>query len=188
MKVCPNCNLEADDNVVYCSNCGSPVAEKAQVESQANYYNEPVQNQNQQVPNYQQGVPHPIYNGQPANPYAQAYNPYDHTADYSAQDISDNKVFSMLCYLMGVFGIIIALLVAQKSPYVMFHVRQAVKFIVVDCLMAIVAVILFWTFLVPIAYGIMTVVLLIIKIIAVFQIGSGKAKEPAIIRGLGFLK
>ena len=29
-----------------------------------------------------------------------AYDPTDHTAEFSAQDISDNKVFAMLPYLM----------------------------------------------------------------------------------------
>lgn len=136
--------------------------------------------QNQQT-NYQQQAP------QGYSPYQQ-YDPYDHTAEFTAEDISENKVFAMICYLVSGIGIIIALLAAQKSPYAMFHVRQAAKFLVFDILLAIVCVVLCWTIIVPIAYGIMTTALWIIKIIAVFQIASGKAKEPAIIKSLGFLK
>lgn len=70
----------------------------------------------------------------------------------------------------------------------MFHVRQALKFEVANILMLICTIILLWTLIVPIAYGIMSTVLWVIKIIAFFQICSGKAKEPAIIRSLKFLR
>lgn len=119
---------------------------------------------------------------------APAYDPYDHTAEFDPKDISDNKVFAMLCYLMGIFGIIIALLASNSSKYAMFHVRQALKFEVVNILMLICTLVLFWTIIVPVAYGIMSAVLWVIKIICFFQICSGKAKEPAIIRSLKFLR
>ncbi len=117
-----------------------------------------------------------------------AADPFDHTAEFDAKDISDNKVISMLVYLMGVFGIIIALLVGNSSPYTAFHVRQALKFMVVETLMTIIALLLCWTIIIPIAAGIMAIVLFVLKVICFFQICSGKAKEPVIIRELKFLK
>ena len=48
-------------------------------------------------------------------------NVYDHTAEFDPQDISDNKVYAMLCYLAGTLGIIIALLASHESPYLRFH-------------------------------------------------------------------
>ena len=77
---------------------------------------------------------------------------FDHTAEFDPKDISDNKVFAMLGYLLGIFGIIISLLASRTSEYTMFHVRQALKF--------------------------MAGVLGVIKIICFFQICQGKAKEP----------
>ena len=115
-------------------------------------------------------------------------DPYDHTAEFDPQDISDNKVYAMLVYLMGTIGIIIALLAARSSRFVGFHVRQALKIVAVNLLMLIASAVLFWTFIVPIAAGVMSVVFWVIKIICFFQICSGKAKEPAIIRSLGFMK
>lgn len=115
-------------------------------------------------------------------------DPYDHTAEFDPQDISDNKVYAMLVYLMGTIGIIIALLAAQNSRFVAFHVRQALKIVAVNLLMGIISAVLIWTFIVPIAAGVMAVVLWVIKIICFFQVCSGKAKEPAIIRSLGFMK
>ena len=115
-------------------------------------------------------------------------DPYDHTAEFDPQDISDNKVYAMLVYLMGTIGIIIALLAAQSSRFVAFHVRQALKIVAVNLLMVIASAVLFWTIIVPFAAGVMAVVLWVIKIICFFQVCSGKAKEPAIIRSLGFMK
>lgn len=164
MKICPNCNAQVEDNVAFCVKCGTPFA----------------QNGPQQQPGYQY-PPQGAY-------YAPAYDPYDHTAEFDPKDISDNKVISMLVYLLGPVGIIIALLASSTSPYAGFHVRQALKISVVEILSTLVALVLCWTFIVPLAFGIFSIVLTVIKFICFFQICGGKAKEPAIIRSLGFLK
>lgn len=115
----------------------------------------------------------------------QPYDPYDHTAEFDPKDISDNKVFAMLCYLMDFIGIIVALLATHSSKYTMFHVRQALKITVVSILSVFVLII---PFLGWIAFPILQGILWVIKIISFFQICSGKAKEPAIIRSFGFLR
>lgn len=119
---------------------------------------------------------------------APSINIYDHTAQFEASDISDNKVYAMLPYLLGTIGIIIALLASNTSEYVRFHIRQALKFTVCTVLGVICTAVLCWTFIVPIAFLILETVFLVLKIICFFQICSGKAKEPVIIRDLGFLK
>ncbi len=115
-------------------------------------------------------------------------DPFDHTGEFDAKDISENKVLCMLVYLMGAIGIIYALLAGKDSKYVAFHVRQALKFEVVTILLGIVMALLFWTIIVPIVGGVCLAIVLVLKVICFFQICSGKAKEPAIIRSLGFLK
>ena len=164
MKSCPNCNANMPDQATHCSVCGTPL------------------NQQPNNPNFNNGG---FNNGYA--PYA-PIDPYDHTAEFTQKDISDNKVYAMSVYLLGFIGIIIALLASHDSPYTAFHVRQAIKFLVVDTLLAICSIFLIWTFIVPFAAGVMEIVLFVIKIICFFQICSGKAKEPAIIRSLNFLK
>ena len=113
------------------------------------------------------------------------YDVTDHTAEYDPQDISDNKVFAMSAYLLGVIGIIITMLAAQKSPYAMFHARQSLK-ISVCCALLIVCMIvpiLGW-----IVAGVGFIVILVISIIQFFSVCNGKAKEAPIISGFGFLK
>lgn len=116
-----------------------------------------------------------------AAPYV---DPHDHTAEFDAKDISDNKVVAMLCYLMGTFGVIIAALLANTSKYAQFHVRTALKFTVVNILLGIIAIVPFLGWLVA---GVGFLITFVLRIIAFFQICSGKAKDPAIISSLGFL-
>lgn len=119
---------------------------------------------------------------------APVYDPYDHTKEFEAKDISDNKVIAMLVYLLGIIGIFLALIAAKESPYTAFHVRQALKIKVTEILTAIVALLLCWTLIVPIAAAIFALVLLVIKIICFVQICTGKAVEAPIVRSIGFLK
>lgn len=142
------------------------------------------------APTAARAFPNPLRHSRsiPKTPPPPQGDPYDHTAEFDPRDISDNKVFAMLGYLLGTVGIIIALLASRKSPFTMFHVRQALKFTVVNILMLICVALLFWTIIVPVAYGVMSCIFLVLRVICFFQICSGKAKEPAIIRSLGFLK
>lgn len=172
MKICPRCGCQLPDEAAFCGNC------RTQLNAQ------PVNNGYQQAPAY---TPAPVTPD------------YDHTAQFDATDISENKVISMLVYLMGWVGIVIALLASSTSKYAGFHVRQALKITVVETLLPIVlgigAIINIIPFLGWIVYGlaalaagVLSVALFVVKIICFFQICSGKAVEPAIIRSLKFLK
>lgn len=73
----------------------------------------------------------PVYSG----------DPLDHTAEFDPADISANKVFALIPYLMGWFGVIITLLASSSSPYAGFHVRQALKIQIVTLLSLVLAII-----------------------------------------------
>lgn len=113
---------------------------------------------------------------------------YDHTADFDSEDISSNKVVAMAAYILGMVGIVIALLAAPNSKYAAFHSRQALKLSITNTLLAFVMVLLSWTIIVPIAGAVCIVILGVVRIICFFQVCSGKAKEAPIIRSLRFLK
>ncbi len=128
------------------------------------------------------------------NPGAQAYSQAryvdlkDHTAEFDAKDISENKVFAMLPYLMSVTGTIIAAIAANNSAYARFHVRESLKFTVCEVLLVICAVLFFWTLIIPVAAGICYLILFVCRIISFVRIGKGLAKEAPIVGGFGFLK
>lgn len=112
-------------------------------------------------------------------------DPFDHTAEFEAKDVSDNKVYAMLTYLTGVVGIIIALLAAKDSKYLAFHVRQVVK-IQVSMLLCVVGMIIPFLGWIAGVGGIC--VLSVIEIICFFRVCSGKSVEPPIVRSFGFMK
>lgn len=159
MKTCPVCNTGLPDDALFCTNCGARFTEQSELQGAVRFDRQP-----------------------------SVQDIYDHTAEFSAKDISDNKVFAMLGYLLGIFGVIIALLASHSSEYTMFHVRQSLKLIVADILLLLCIFYLAWTFIVPFAGLIMLTVFRVIKIICFFGVCSGKAKEPVIIRSLKFLK
>lgn len=205
--ICPKCQSEVTDGSAFCTKCGAALGGNNQQN-----YSQPEgaapqgDNQNQGNPNPQfnaQGNPqfnaqgNPQFNNQGYQqnyagngmpPYGAPYvDPKDHTAEFTPQDISEHKVFAMLPYLLGTIGIIIALLAAKDSKYIMFHVREALKLTVCAILVGIVSLLLCWTVIVPMAGGVCAIIILVVKIICFFQICSGKAKEAAIVSSCGFL-
>ncbi len=163
MKNCPNCNAQLDDSAVFCGTCGTKIAPAQQPNPQQTY----------QQPVYQQTV---------------YRDPSDHTAEFEAKDISENKVFAMICYLVGLLGVIIAAICSKESAYVKFHMRQSIKMEICSALIGIVAAVLCWTFIVPLCAVVVSIIILVLKIIAFIQVCKGEAKEPGIIKDLKFLK
>ena len=161
MKYCPQCGAALDDAVAVCNQCGFNFA--------------------QPMPG--QPMPGQPMMGQPM--VAPATANYDHTAEFTPQEISEGKVFGLSIYLLGLMGIIIALLACRDNRYVAFHIRTFLKIEIVTVLSVILCIIpiLGW-----IACGIIVCIMTVLQIICFFNVCSGKAIDPAIIRGLGFLK
>jgi len=164
MKICPKCNAQLDDNTAFCRICGCNLAE-----AQQNQYQ------------YQ-------YNQAQYQPPQQAYDPYDHTNEFDSKDISDNKIMALMIYVGGVVGVIIALLAAKDSKFVGFHIRQYLKFFLVETVATFATIVLFWTFIVSIAWAALMIALLVFRIICIVQICKGQAKEGLLIRKIAFLK
>ena len=174
MKYCPNCGSGIVDEATFCPNCGNSVGAPANPQTGYN--------------------PNAGY-----APVTPVYDPYDHTAEFDPKDISDNKVIAMLVYLAGWIGIFVALLASKESKYAGFHVRQALKFTVIETLLPIVlavgAIINIIPFLGWIVYGLAALAgvvasgaIFVLKIICFFQICKGEAKEASFVRDLKFLK
>lgn len=197
MKFCPNCGSSVVDEATFCPACGTGIAASAPQQNAApnyNYNNDP--NFGAYATNYGSYVPAPA-------PVRPVEDPTDHTKEFDAQDISDNKVICMLIYLAGYIGIFVALLMAKTSKYVAFHVRQALKIEVTSILFSLAYVIcaivigliafipvLGWLIAgVYVLLGVAApVTLVVIRIMCLIQICKGQAKEPALINKLTFLK
>lgn len=163
MRYCTNCGAPVADEATFCTQCGAPVNPGPQAQGG--------------VPPYGARTAYPTY-----------VDPHDHTSEFTPEDISQNKVLALAVYLLGTVGVIIGLLGGASSPYVGFHVRQSLKITITEVLLIIVTALLCWTIIVPLLGGLSILVLFVLRIIAFFQICSGKAKEVPIISSLGFLK
>ncbi|MBQ8193810.1 MAG: zinc ribbon domain-containing protein [Oscillospiraceae bacterium] len=182
MKFCSKCGTQCEDFAAACPSCGNAFSTAAAPAAPAPAPAAAAPAQAPVQPPVAPVAPAPM---PVAAPVAPAYDPKDHTAEFDAKDISDNKVVAMLPYLMGAIGLIIAILLANTSKYVSFHVRTALKFTVVETLLALLMIVPFLGWM---AYGVCYIICLVLRIIAFFQVCKGKAKDPAIISGLGFLK
>lgn len=112
-------------------------------------------------------------------------DPLDHTAEFDPADISANKVFALIPYLMGWVGVIITLLASSSSPYAGFHVRQALKIQIAALLSLVLLIIPFLGWVAAFACKIIAIVL---NLICFFRVCSGKAIEAPIVSSFKFLK
>lgn len=112
---------------------------------------------------------------------------WDHTAEYDAQDISDNKVYALTAYLFGILGVLLCNVLSKDSPYASFHAREALKLDVTVIVIYLISCVLCWTCIVPIAGVIFVLIFSVVRIICFVQVCKGQAKEPWLIRSIGAL-
>ena len=177
---CKYCGKALQDGEI-CT-CPQAQAEAAAAHSQGQpFYQQPQYQQPQyQQPPYQQPQYQQPYD-QPAAKVEKAVRNTDHTAEFDPKDISDNKLPAMLGYIAGYLGIIVALLMSPDSPYVKFHVREALKIAVLSTVVGLASSVLIWTFIVPIAGAIAVMILVVVEYICFFQVWGGTAKEAPVV-------
>ena len=173
MKQCPNCRNQITEEAVFCPICGTAV-------NQYHSFPEPYPPQNAMQSN-------PVYPQSIHVPPAPKINHYDHSAEFDSQDVSEFKLYSLLCYLLDFIGILIALLGAKESEFARFHIHQAMKFTVLEALLWLSAAILCWTVVVPVLALIALVTLVVIKFICVVNLCKNKSVEPVLVRNIKFL-
>lgn len=169
MKNCPNCHHQAKDEALFCPVCGTTL--DAIVQPDAGYFK-------QELP------PQPMPAYIPPVPLRPSY---DHTKDFVSEDIEHGKLVCMAVYLLDFIGVIIALLMAGSSEYTQFHIRQSLKFTVLEALISLASLLLCWTFIVPIVGLIALVVLICVKFVCFIDVCNGKATDAPIIRSIKFL-
>lgn len=114
-------------------------------------------------------------------------DPADHTAEFDAAEVSENKLFASLCYLTSIIGIVVCLLYNKDSQYLRFHVRQSVKLLMCELLLGLIAGVGAITIIAPIAAVFAMVALVVVDLICFFRTLAGKSIEPPIVKKLKFL-
>ena len=158
MKICPYCNSQLEDNVTVCPTCGNP---------------QPAQQPYQQPP---VGYAPPVV------------DPTDHTAEFSPEDIAENKLYAIAVYFLGAIGIIIALLANKESAFLKYHIKQCLRLTIAITIVSLATFILSFTIIGGIAGCIFLMILAIVYIIAIVNVCKGRAKDAPIISSWEFLK
>lgn len=169
MKICPNCHNQAGEDALSCPVCGTTLDTFCQPDVQ--YFKQ--ENEIKQTPTVIPSVP--------------VRDPRDHTGNFDPDDIAVNKLICIIVYLLDFAGVIIALLMAPNSNYTRFHIRQSLKFTVLEVLILLAALLLCWTFLIPIVGLICLVILIVLKFLCFINVCQGKAKDAPIISSIKFL-
>lgn len=113
---------------------------------------------------------------------------YDHTGEFSPEDISQNRLYAMLPYLLSIAGMIVALLAAPGSRFAAFHVRQAVRITVFQILVAAAAFLLLWMDVFTVLAAAALIGLILLPAAMFVSVCCGKAVEPWLVRRIPFLK
>lgn len=111
----------------------------------------------------------------------------DHTAEFSAEEVADGKLFVLLGYLTSIIGIIVIYLSGKKSAYIDFHIKQIIKLTVILLMLVACITILCWTIIVPILGGIAVLVWMVVWVISVIRVLMGKSCEAPIISSFKWL-
>ena len=200
MKICPRCGTEQDDNALFCSNCGTTFAPQPVVTRSEPVVQEPttgtvpgqipVQPQFTQPvqPQYQQPIQQQYQMPMPQPAPVVRYNTYDHTADFTSKDVSENKLFAALMYITSLYGVLLTLVADKDSPYLKFHIRQVLKLHLTITILGALMAVLAWTVIVPLAGAIALLVLFVVNIVCFVNVLKNKSIEPAFVRDLKFLK
>ena len=113
MPVCPKCHRNLPEGSVFCGACGTKLAGASEPRDRDTGS---------------------LRTSEPSLDYGTGS--YDHTMSFEKKDISDNKVICMFIYLGGFLGLLWAFL-SQESPFVKFHLRQAMKIHVFEIILSI---------------------------------------------------
>lgn len=178
MKTCPKCGKQLEDKASFCIFCGAPLIEKAPSDGAETAEAEKKEDVNENA-SEEKAYQH--------EPYRQPYTPFDpadHTSDFDPEDIAENKLFASMPYFFSIIGIIVALMV-PGSPFIRFHVKNEMRFLIVSVLSCI-------PLLVPVlgwaVGGILLTVIAALKILAIIWVLQGKAKDIPLIGSIDFLR
>lgn len=111
--------------------------------------------------------------------------PWDHTAEFTAEDISENKVYALVAYALGILGVVVAMICAGDSKYVKFHCRESAKLAVAMTVVGILSGVFCWTCIALVAGVVLCLIFTVLYVIAFVQVCKGQAKEPWLIRSIG---
>ncbi len=193
MAFCGNCGKSITEGTKFCPGCGAKLPETETAPVAETPVAAPVQ----------ATAPTPVAapaQGQPArqtdfvSKIQSINNTADTTADYTAEDIEQNKVMALLAYLGLLF--LVPMFAAPNSKFARYHTNQglvlclaAVAFGIVHVLLTFLLLMISWrlSFLSTII-GLLWIAVPVLMVIGIVNALNGKAKELPLIGKIKILK
>ncbi len=181
MAFCGNCGTKVEEGVKFCPSCGNVMAaaaaQQAQPQQAAPEQAQPAANQNSF-----------------SSKVASINNTADTTADFDANDITQNKAMGILAY----FGPLcfIPMFAAKGSKFARFHANQGLV-LLIACIAyaiasgivnAIILAISWRLYFLTSIISLVSIVFAVLCIIGIINAANGKAKELPIIGKIKILK
>lgn len=200
MKICNTCGFECENETEICPTCGrncdgsdSPKSAAAQTDPFAEYRKQidmQMKEQEQRIEAIKKQI-NEEKSKEKRKPRAQDKKPekntWDKTELFSAEEVKEYRLTAVLIYLLGIFGIILALVTDRNSPYLKFHIAEELKITVVTAALAIFSVLLAFTFIVPVLCTAGIAACCVINLISACKTLNGKSENAVIIRNLTIL-
>lgn len=197
MAFCGNCGMNVTEGTKFCPGCGTKLPEVQAVQTEVTANEAPAAASTQAVAPAaapSQGQSQPAQQTDFASKLQSINNTADTTADYTAEDIEQNKVMALLSYIGLLF--LVPLFGAPKSKFARFHANQglvlslaAVAFGIVYGILVSVLIAISWrlAFLTSIL-GLLWIAYPVLAIIGIVNALNGKAKELPFIGKIKILK
>ena len=159
MAYCRNCGKEIDESAKFCSYCGTATDVNANTNKSFNL----------------------------GEKFQEFNNTKDHTEEFEAEDIENNKIIALFAY----FGllILIPIFATPNSRYAKFHVSQGINLIVVSLAYSAISSALVAAFswlpvvctLIDISVSLAGLLIVVLVVLGIYNAVNGKAKELPII-------
>ncbi len=200
MKICNTCGFECEDDIEICPTCGrscdgsdpkkntvpqtDPFAEyRKQIDMQMKEQEKRIEAIKKQMQDEKEKEKRKTENKEKRS----QKNLWDKTELFSDEEVKEYRLTAVLIYLLGIFGIILALVTDKSSPYLKFHITEGLKITVVTAVLAVISVLLAFTFIVPVLSGAGLIVCSVINLISAYKTLEGKSENAVIIRNLTIL-
>ncbi len=196
MKICNSCGFECENEATLCPTCGKscdgsdtqkdipmtpdPFREyREKIDMQIKEQEKRIEEISQKMLNEQEK------NGKKAE--KRDKSKWDKTELFSEDEVKKHRLTAVLIYLLGIFGVMLALLTDKESLYLNFHIKEELKITTVTAFLTLMAIVLFWTFIIPVICTVGIIVCSVINLIAAYRTLKGKSENAVIIRNLSIL-
>ncbi len=200
MKICSVCGFECEEEITVCPTCGrncdgseQPKKENSSAvtdpfERYRREIDNQIKEQEKRIHDLQQKIDTENEEKSGKKTKNKGFNEFDRTELFSEEDAKENRLFAVLIYLTGAFGIIIALLKDKDSPYLRFHIKEGLKAVLSEAVILMLSFLLCFTFIIPVTGAVALLIINIIKLISAFRTLNGQSMEILILRKIDIFK